>query len=370
MMLRFVCVAVAVAVSLSADPGKADTTPCIEVSTAAEFDAIRLQTFGYFCLTKDINLGSLGNFYPIGHIDIPFEGTLDGRGFRVRNMTINVNGGHAGLFGVMKGRVRNVVLENARVTTNNQFARVGTLVGHLTDGGVVSNSSATGSVQSLAANTFAGGLVGYADLGASVVSSFTTASVSVPLEDGRAGGLVGQTRQAFIVDSYATGSVDAPNGRAGGLVGTHDNGLIARSFATGRASAPVAGGLVAYNFGRIENCYATGRVIGGSGAGGLVARGSGSDVYSSYATGRVSAEPGAVEFGGLIGSQESTVVEDSYWDRQTTRQQTSDGGTSRTTAQLTANLPNGFKATIWSIEPGETYPYLTNVTPASRLPKP
>ena len=155
----------------------------------------------------------------------------------------------------------------------------------------------------------------------------------------RAGGLVGYNEGA-IQGCYATGKVSGNT--AGGLVGYNfDTGTITASYAAVRAVAGEygAGGLVGPNAGTITASYATGRVTNGapgsSGladhAGGLVARNSGT-ITASYATGPVS---GGTPSGGLVGTNVGTITTSS-WDTTTSGRTTSAGGTGRTTAELQA----------------------------------
>ena len=83
----------------------------------------------------------------------------------------------------------------------------------------------------------------------------------------------------------------------------------------------------------------------------------------TYAAGRVQAEADPLTFvGGLIGRREDGPVTASYWDKQTTRQTSSAGGLSKTTAQLRAGLPPGFSAAAWGITAGVSYPYFLDAS--------
>ena len=93
------------------------------------------------------------------------------------------------------------------------------------------------------------------------------------------------------------------------------------------------GGLVGSNgYGRIIASYATGSVSGKSNVGGLAGESHSSRIVASYATGSVS---GDVETGGLVGAQIANIGESvSFWDSQTTGQETSAGGGGKPTAEL------------------------------------
>ena len=125
-----------------------------------------------------------------------FSAIFDGNGHTIRDLRIARNITHVGLFGRIgdSGRVRNLALNNARVSyTGSSGASVGTLVG-LSNGTIVAVSATGGSVD--------GG-------------------------DGRfdeVGGLVGSNRSgSTITASYASGAVDGGDGGdiVGGLVGNN-----------------------------------------------------------------------------------------------------------------------------------------------------
>ena len=95
------------------------------------------------------------------------------------------------------------------------------------------------------------------------------------------------------------------------------------------------GGLAGTGEGSISNSYATGSVSGnGSNIGGLVgmfAYNFASTINDSYATGHVS---GGSNVGGLVGTNTQGTITNSFWDKTTSGQTTSAGGTGMTTAQM------------------------------------
>jgi filamentous hemagglutinin family protein len=143
------------------------------------------------------------------------------------------------------------------------------------------------------------------------------------------GSLVGVNHGA-VTQAYATGAVSAVL-YEGGLVG-ENYGTITQAYSTGAVSpgaAFYAGGLVGANEGTITQAYATGAVSGADFVGGLVGTNDGT-ITQAYSTGLVS---GFQNTGGLVGTNSGTVTQ-SYWDRTTTHQNTSAGGTGLTTAQM------------------------------------
>lgn len=129
-----------------------------------------------------------------------------------------------------------------------------------------------------------------------------------------------------------------------------------------------AGGLVGHNFGRVENCFATGMVSGGDTRGGLVGENVGS-IYNSYSIGWVAGHGATV--GGLVGTNSSWwwadrsgTVTNSYYNWQTSNQLDIGKGIPRSTVQMMSGVPSpfffsGWSTDAWSFEPGDRYPWLT-----------
>jgi filamentous hemagglutinin family protein len=257
-----------------------------------------------------VPIGSFGG----GSYGGGFNGTFDGLGRTISNLTINASGTTTvGLFGVIgssnwgcsggacsAGSVGNVNLVNASVTANGASA-VGALVG--INYGSIWQSSASGSVGRTGEGSGAvGGLAGE-NFGNVSTSSSGAAVTGGSLAS--VGGLAGHNG-GTITRSYSTGVVSGGGGAfVGGLVGLNDSpGSITSSNATGTVSggnAGVLGGLVGMNLGSIDPSYATGTVsTNGTGVlGGLVGINVGS-INQSAATGAVTGGPGSI-VGGLVG---------------------------------------------------------------------
>ena len=197
-----------------------------------------------------------------------------------------------------------------------------------------------------------------------------------------------------------------------GLIGTlggkvKDLGVVDVNV---NGSGDCVGGLVGLNLGDVTRCYATGTVTGSSEVGGLVGRSEGGEFdespwrsvtnsYSScavagsrfvgglmglnvwyavvarcYSTGLVRGDGQSV--GGLVGSNRLMLapggtVTGCFWDTETSGQTTSDGGTSKTTAEMqtaktfldagwdcVGETANGTED-IWKIAEGLGYPRLS-----------
>lgn len=240
-----------------------------EIATAEQLFKIRDEVGigDYYKLTDDIDLSGYSageGWMPIGDMNTQvFEGYLDGNGYTIRNLTINMPGSNAvGLFGSTSAYavLTNMKLEDVSI---NADTYVGGLVGY--NQGAISNSSVTGTVNGVSS---VGGLVGFNINYAPISNSYAAANVEARTR--AAGGLVG-SNDARISGSHAQGSVSGGS-YIGGLVGwNYGNGMISNSFASGSGRGnDTIGGLVGMSQGYILTSYATGSVADGWGMGGLV----------------------------------------------------------------------------------------------------
>ncbi len=307
---------------------------------------------------------------PVGESENHFTGSFDGQNYTITGLYIDRDGTeYVGLFGLVGegGEVRNVGVVHADVSGYNY---VGVLVGR--NEGTVYKSYATGTVSG---NSLVGGLVGRNTWGGMVSDSYATGDVSGT--GFNAGGLVGSNDWGGTVEnSYATGTLTGVSG-VGGLVGWN-RGTVSNSYATGDVSGTqwYVGGLVGSNMEDtvVSNSYATGDVSGGDRAGGLVGWNRGGPVSNSYATGNVS---GNNLVGGLFGENRGP-VSNSFWDIETSGITESDGGIGRTTAEMidittfsdvgwdivtVANPDYRDTDYIWNIVDGDTYPFLSSISP-------
>lgn len=359
-----------------------------------------------------------------------FRGSFDGRGYTIRNLTMDTEGLSAwwmGLFGWIHadGRVSNLNLERAIIRAGSQrsislgalaglnlggisnctatdvlvggqsapagnSANVGGLVG--TNHGNVEHCRATGKVRG---DWLVGGLIG-SNRGNVL---YCRADVAVSGRQSRLGGLVGSNagffesmpnvfpwervlRRAVIKNCYATGQVagDEGSGDVGGLAGRNQDGDITGCYATGDVNARgFVGGLVGSNEsgGAVINSYAMGDSTGQAAVGGLVGLNAGI-ITTCYAIGQV---VGDEYVGGLAGWDWDGGVAESFWDIQTSGLSESAAGTGKTTAEMqtaetfleagwdfVGETANGTED-IWWIDEGKDYPRLWwEPRPVERLP--
>ena len=387
-------------------------------------------TSGYWALRNTINAGGAANFTPIGDATTNFTGTLEGLGHSISGLTINrsttdSSGDATGLIGVLGngGLVRNVrlvggsvaghvavgalvgridggqstfnytaiVVNSSASTRVSGYSNVGGLVGGMSNGAGVYDSSASGAVTGFAdtgSTSGTGGLVGSAGSYSIVSGSHASGRVA---GGSASGGLIGYNAYDYVIGSYATGPVSGTN-NVGGLIGYNDYAAhVQLSYASGAISGTNAvGGLVGKNDGGgnggssgigsdetvISDSYALGDVSGVSEVGGLVGAnllyGSRpAHISTSYSTGAVS---GASSTGGLVGfNYDDATVTNSYWDTTTSGKTTSAGGSGLGTADMMVltNLA-GFDPGVWYNIDARTRPFLrieysTTITNAHQL---
>lgn len=279
-------------------------------------DSVRNNLTAQYEVINDINQTSEGygelvdteeGWDPIGGEDSPFTGVLYGRGHTITGLEINrPDTDYVGLFAATEGgRIEAVGLEDINITGR---VIVAGLVGEIQAGANVHNSYSIGEVyagQDAGDFSIAAGLVGQ-NLDGQITNSYSVVNVT---GDGlNVAGLVGEN-YADIRRSYAAGNIVGHGDQVAGLAGVHD--------------------------GNIVDSYSTASVQGGTLVGGLIV-GSSEEaeafVKNSYATGYVDAEGTS---GGLVAWDGETIVENSYWNTNTTGQDTSYGGEPRTTEQMT-----------------------------------
>lgn len=348
-----------------------------QVATAEQLDKVRDYLDKHFIQTADIDmedyLAAGGEAYsagqgwlPIGSFvsggaGSPFTGSYDGNGKTISNLTINrPDKDMVGLFEYSKGTIDSVSLPAVDIVGKGY---VGGIAGFQISG-KISNCSVSGSVKGTGSNV--GGLVGQSNDVEEIISCHSRASVE---GINNVGGLIGHNESSKIDKCYAAGNVKGNGSTSGGLVATNYNGVISNSYATGSVEGTddEVGGLVGWNTysnAQIINSYATGQVKGGGERiGGLVGQNkSSAKVDNSYATGKVI---GGTKVGGLIGETiEGATSSNSYWDTQTSGLTVSAGGNGYSTPAMIKESNSvaiyvGWDfADTWTMEEGVSYPYL------------
>ncbi len=276
------------------------------VATVADLKVVGSGVGGWtldkcYVQTADIDMAGSGKWTPIGSDFAPFTGSYDGRGYVIRNLTLE-EVDYQGFFRVIGtgAELTDIHLESVRCEGANQM---GWLVGNMLDG-TVTGCSAEGSNS------------GYCKYG---------------------GGLISQVTAGSISRCYSAGGLSGSIYDVGGLIGTNLGGTVNDCYSTAAVSGTsnrYSGGLVAVNKGVIIRCFSAGYVRGGDGD-----------------------DTGAA-VGGLIASNSGTVT-DCYYDTTISGQSDTGKGESKTTTEMQdqSTYAGWDFASVWQISPGE-YPRL------------
>jgi hypothetical protein len=272
--------------------------PVLSVSSPQELYNIRNGLSGNYKLTEDISLSDYSTapgWIPIGDDADPFEGCLDGNGFKITDLFVDTITGDAGLFGHVVGSE----ISNIGVVTDSRGVKChDSDVVHDGHAGIIAGSATNSSIT----DSYATGTV-------SAVSPDIYTSIT---DNTYAGGLVGQMLKSSITNSYALADVTAngyDSSMAGGLVGW-SNGNITNSYAGGSVTSSIgyysyAGGLVGESYGSITNSYTSAAVTSDSdhlyaAAGGLVGVNRGSLTNSVAANPSVTITQGGTKYIGRV----------------------------------------------------------------------
>lgn len=211
-----------------------------------------------------------------------FTGVFDGDGYKIANLTIDTGGAnnrYLGLFGSIDtgASIKKLGIVNVTITGGSSSEYVGGLAG-MNNNSTISKCYSTGVVSG---GSKVGGLVGYnVNRNGNISKCYSTASVFGTYE---VGGLGGSNQDGYVSESYATGQVSGSTD-VGGLLGRNDSMM------------PMDG--------LVSQCYSSGRVLGDQSPGGLIG-------YS---------------LGGNCSQ--------SYWDKWTSGQTYSAGGSGKTTPEM------------------------------------
>jgi len=348
----------------------------------------------YFLQTANIDAAATSGdgWNPLGNDT--FDGTYDGGGFAIDNLTID----GAGSLGFIQKTsstttIKNLGLTNVNITiTGGNDGYTGALVSHM-DGGTVENCYSTGNIISNLTREYYnyGGLIARINAGSDVRDSYSEVNISNADSSVNVGGFVGYNNGGSITKCYATGTIQGGSA-VGGFVGENNTGSdITKSYSTGNvtASSSSSGGFVGYNYkGTVSECYSRGDVSGTARVGGFIGfnRRAGAVVSNCYSFGEVTGNVGG-HVGGFCGRNYQTgatieycystgvcndkgfmgasyngtpVVTDCFFDA-TTSGGTDSYATGETTTnmKIQATFTNWNFGTVWEMV-GANYPRLKN----------
>ena len=219
------------------------------ITSADELQDINNNLGGKYILMADIDLSG-ENWTPIGNLNNPFTGELNGNGYTISNLVLDNNTmNYYGLFGrIQNAEISNLGMENANVTG---MMYVGLLAGYSYQS-TISNCFVTGSVSGL---SDVGALVGYNTHNSSVDSCYSISDVTGTSY--RVGGLIGYNADKSSINFSFTQSEVYGNQNIGGFVGQNSSSTISNSFSDGIANGnSQTGGFAGFNeSGNISSCY-------------------------------------------------------------------------------------------------------------------
>lgn len=221
----------------------------------------------YFKLTANIDLKNeewtpIGTKVYVGEFGQPesryFQGTFDGGGHQIANLTITGRNEYVGLFGY----VRNATIQNCNVAGEvSGYNFAGGIVGAV-DGKTnnILNCSFQGNVTG---NVYVGGIVGQVQNQCEVSSCYAIGTVHGGND--KVGGIAGEGRGA-IKNCYALADVSAGGKFVGGIAGDASSVTIENCYYSGEVSARgSAGGIVGNVWrGTIQNCVSLAESVTGS----------------------------------------------------------------------------------------------------------
>ncbi len=187
-----------------------------EISTEEQLKAIANDLSGTYVLKNDITLSD-AEWTPIGTSSDPFKGTLDGKGFTIKGLTVG-NGANndKAFFGFTNGAtVKNIGFTSAVVKGHEQAAIV---VAQATSS-TLSNIYVSGVVTG---RDHVGTIAGDARDNTTITNCVSTAAALSTEHQG--GGIAGWTNNSTFSYNIAYGAVTAPSNGAGGITGMVDNG--------------------------------------------------------------------------------------------------------------------------------------------------
>lgn len=171
-----------------------------------------------------------------------FDGTFDGCGYAVTDLTVNTDKGYAGFFGAVKGTVKNLTVSGTVTSTTTQDY-VGGIAGKLEAGGTIEKCVSNVDVTANSAFNI-GGIVGsIGELGKFVSDDYPMATVSECVNNGnvsgktRVGGIAGKSA-GTIKNCANHGTIFNYSGRKhgiGGIVGMNgvNNTAVDAGIVTG-----------------------------------------------------------------------------------------------------------------------------------------
>lgn len=179
--------------------------------------------YNYY-LNCDIDLNGYDKLTPFGSESNPYKGIFDGNGHIITNFTIDSTKKDVALFGVLDGTVKNIGIENAKISTTNKNCAV--IAGTLENNATIYNCYISNS-EVTADNGYAGSIAGnVGDEGKNVeIHTCYAKDVTLNTEESNVGGLIGALNNATLKACYAIPTIVEANNEenAGVIVGSYNS---------------------------------------------------------------------------------------------------------------------------------------------------
>lgn len=339
------------------------------ISTVEDLNFVTGDPTAHYQQTNDIDFGG-ELFSGIALTSSPaFQGTYDGKNYKIENLKISSKSTYIGLFGLCKNaEIKNIRLINPQIeyTGASSGPMIGGIAASATNS-TITNCSVTGDgyIKNLSTG---GGIVG--KLASGTVSN---CHVTIPLSgNSTTGGIVGFCSGTSTIENcYATSDLTTRNitgSEVGGIVGSF-NGInlkISKCYSTGNLfSYSYAGGIMGTGSSggtqTVENCFSISDIkvkqIGTytSKAGGIVGQGTSTKLVNCYFAGTLDAVKN-------YGLKEYKTATDCYFDVQKNNNVTDYTYGKMTSAMIKQNTyVNWDFSKVWAIKQDCTYPYLRDL---------
>ena len=372
--------------------GKGTEADPYQISTAA--DLTQVYRKGYYKLMNDIDLSSYISQYcgSEGWESIGRDGSetiyFDGNNHKVTGLWCNSTRDNTGLFSCFaNGYIKNLTVETAKNRQVKGGAYTGILIGKLING-EITDCKVSGTV---ADGTPVGGMIGKLD-GGKLIRCQADVTINATGNNSYIGGLAGEVT-GDVEECLSNGTLTASgkDSYVGGLIGlSNSSSNVTNSYSNAKTTSSLcAAGLVAYNYGVVDKCYATGDIYSSNYGAGVIGYNDGANavVRNCVATSRridVTYESQSAQSGGygqrIIGGIKNGAPAPELNNYALKTMQVSVNnqaqkvyddimnGAAKTGAELMkqttySELGWNFSQT-WSISEGESYPSLKN-NPAS-----
>lgn len=277
-----------------------------QISTIQDLKDISNGLDKHYILTKDIVFPSGTYWAPIGNWNKPFTGTLNGNGFKIKNLLIDSYSSYIGLFSATSSAtIKYLTLENVNIVGE---AYAGAIAGRALQRTKIENCAVSGSVSG---NGWTGGLTGELMGGGYILQSSNAAKVNS--SNFYTGGITGVLDGSVIRESFNTGNVKGQRD-VGGIAGyCFSNSLIENTYNRGMvAGGTHTGGILGNaDTSRVKFCYSTGEVEGDQYSGGIAGYATGAIQYSAAMCNEIKANSKAIgrkAIGRIVGSKPNSLT--------------------------------------------------------------